>query len=216
MSNFNIDDLLPTIERCYPNKKTKKSYPGRYDISVFEKLNEMKTDTKLQNDYKKWKDGINYNTNRKIKIGLKLHNKLKEKFMINLSYCSSVLFEDLLNINVDEYLQETKKIYNEIDAENTIIEKYNNTVKSVIERIQKLEKWNDFVEFEGKNYGLIDKIKNNIHIENDCLGEMIFIREETEDRFDNIRPFCYNEDTSRTFSVYKCSKCNYEKFMIKY
>ena len=57
------------IERHYPSKRQEKSYPERYDNSIFEKLNEMNADTELQNYYKKWKDGINYKTNRKIKIG---------------------------------------------------------------------------------------------------------------------------------------------------
>ena len=93
----------------------------------------MNGDIELQNDYKKWKDGINYKTNRKIKIGGKIHRELKQKFMISYSHNysmwsqtrSSVLFEDLININADDYLQETKKINNEIDAENIIIKNYN-------------------------------------------------------------------------------------------
>ena len=124
---------MENIERQYPTKKREKTYPERYDNYVFEKLNEMNDDIELQNDYKKWKDGINYKTNRKIKIGGKIHRELKQKFMISYSHNysighqirSSVLFEDLININADDYLQETKKINNEIDAENIIIKNYN-------------------------------------------------------------------------------------------
>ena len=77
------------------------------------------------------------------------------------------------------------KIINEIDVENAIIKDYNKLVDSIIEKIQKLERWNDFIEFEGKKYGLINKIKYrhnekyNVHIENDCFGEMVFTRKET-------------------------------------
>jgi len=42
------------IERHYPQIKNKKSYPERYDNSIFEKLNEMNADTELQNDYERW------------------------------------------------------------------------------------------------------------------------------------------------------------------
>ncbi len=35
----------------------------------------------LQKDYIKWKAGINYMTNKKIKIGGRIHNELKLKFM---------------------------------------------------------------------------------------------------------------------------------------
>lgn len=201
------------IERQYPTKKQEKTYSKRrYDISVFEKLNEMNGNTELQNDYKKWKDGINYKTNRKIKIDGKIHRKLEEQFMIYT--CGGVLFDTLNNINADEYLQETKKINNEIDLENDIIKDYNNLVDSIIEKIQKLERWNDFIEFEGKCYGITSKVLNNIHLENDCFGEMIFTHKETEYTF-NDRPFCNYDDKETTFSIYKCSKCNYENKIIK-
>ena len=198
------------IERYYPSKRREKSYPARYDNSIFEKLNEMNADTELQNDYKKWKDGINYKTNRKIKIGGKIHRELKAKFMIN----GWILFDTLNHINANEYLQETEKINNEIDVENAVIKDYNKLVDSIIEKIQKLEGWNEFIVFEGKKYGLIHKIKNNIHIENNCLGEMIFTHEKTE-YTSNDRPFCICDDKETTFSIYKCSKCNYENKIIK-
>ena len=201
------------IERHYPSKRQEKSYPERYDNSIFEKLNEMNADTELQNDYKKWKDGINYKTNRKIKIGGKIHRELKAKFMIYS--CGGILFNTLNHINANEYLQETKKINNEIDVENAVIKYYNKLVDSIIEKIQKLEGWNEFIVFEGKKYGLIHKIKNNIHIENNCLGEMIFTHEKTEYTF-NDRPFCNYDDKETTFSIYKCSKCNYENKIIKF
>ena len=57
-------------------------------------------------------------------------------------------------------------------------------------------------------------IKNNIHIENNCLGEMIFTHEKTE-YTSNDRPFCICDDKETTFSIYKCSKCNYENKIIK-
>jgi hypothetical protein len=77
VSNIPIEEP-EKIKRQYPTKKQEKEYPQRYNNSVFEKF----TDTKLQNDYKKWKAGINYKTNRKITIGKKLHRDLKQKFMI--------------------------------------------------------------------------------------------------------------------------------------
>ena len=64
------------IERQYPTKKEEKTYPKRYDNAIFKKLNEINGDKELQNDYKKWKDGINYKTNRKIKIDGKIHREL--------------------------------------------------------------------------------------------------------------------------------------------
>ena len=200
------------IERQYPSKLQEKSYPKRHDNSTFEKLNEMNTNIELQNDYKKWKDGINYKSNRKIKIGGKIHIELMRKFMIYS--CGGILFDTLNHINANEYLQETEKINNDIDVKNTIIKDYNKSIDSIIEKIQKLERWNDFIEFEGKKYGLTDKVKNNVHIENDCFGEMIFTCKETTYTF-NDRPFCNYDDIEETHSIYKCSKCEYVKKILE-
>ena len=50
--------------------------------------------------------------------------------------------------------------------------------------------------------------KNNIHIENNCGGNMIFTHEDTEYLF-NDRPFCNYNDKEITYSNFKCSKCDY-------
>jgi uncharacterized protein YjhX (UPF0386 family) len=118
--------------------------------------------------------------------------------------CGGVLFDK----------QETNKIINEIDVENAIIKDYNKLVDCIIEKIQKLERWNDFIEFEGKYYGITNKVLNNIHLENDCFGEMIFTHKETEYILYN-RPFCDYDDKEITYSIYKCSKCMYENKMFE-
>jgi len=218
---FSVEESIK-IKRQYPTKKQEKTYPERYNNSVFEKLNKINTDTELQNDYKKLKNGINYKTNRKIKIGGKIHEELKHKFMIsylhNYSFGNqiklSVLFEDITNINVTKYLQETEKINNDIDHENFLIQDYNKSVDNIIEKIQKLESWNEFIEFEEIKYGLVNKIKNNIHIENNCSGEMILSDKKIEYTF-NDRPFCNYEDKETNYLIYKCSKCNYENKIVE-
>jgi hypothetical protein len=205
--NHEEEPLL--IERQYPTKKQEKIYPLRYDNSIFEKLNEMIDDIELQNDYTKLKIGKNYKTNRKITIEGKIYKKLKERFMIKYRG-RSVIFEDLIGINSNEYLQETEKINNKINLENALIKDYNKSIDIIIEKIQKLKRWDDFIEFEGKKYGLINKIKNNIHIENNCLGEMMFTSKETEYTV-NDRPFCNYDDKDTTYLIYKCVNCNYEE-----
>jgi hypothetical protein len=126
----------------------------------------------------------------------------------------SVLFEDITNINVTKYLQETEKINNDIDRENFLIQDYNKSVDNIIEKIQKLESWNEFIEFEEIKYGLVNKIKNNIHIENNCSGEMILSDKKIEYTF-NDRPFCNYEDKETNYLIYKCSKCNYENKIVE-
>ena len=198
------------IKRIYLSHKIEKCYPYRYHNAVFEKFNEMNSDTQFQNDYKKWNAGINYKTNRKIKIGGKTHKELEEsRFSIKINDIS-VSFDKLKNIDAVKYLEETEKIKHEIDIENAGIKDYNKKIDIVVEKIKNLESWDDFVVFEGKKYGLINKTKNNIHIENNCLGKMIFIGERTETKIGNCRPFCIYNDTETTYNIYKCNKCNYE------
>lgn len=140
------------IERIYLSHKIPKCYPDRYDNAVFEKFNEMNSDTQFQNDYKKWKAGINYKTNRKIKIWGKTYKELeKSRFSIKLTlnhrFWGFISFDELKNIDAVKYLEETEKIKHEIDIENAGIKDYNKKIDIVVEKIKNLESWDDFVEF---------------------------------------------------------------------
>ena len=128
----------------------------RYDVQDFEKYKEI---TKSIESYEKWKIGINYRTNRKITIGGKTHQQLGYDF-----YIKGDLFNKLHGINIELYLAQSEKLKKEILD-------YNSQVHSIICRINLLEKWNHFVEFEGVKYG-IQKIYNKIHRENDCNGDI--------------------------------------------
>ena len=83
---------------------------------------------------------------------------------------------------------------------------------TVQKKIQKLEDWNDFVEFEGKYYGIV-KVYNNIHRENNCLGEMVFYKEEYKrcncNSCENWLYGCSNP-RGTYLRYYKCNKCNCE------
>ncbi len=199
----------PKIERHYPTKLHPKSYSMRYTKYTFEEYNEVIKNVDLLREYEKWKNGINYNTNRKIKIGGKIHTDLKQKFMINYGH---TLFEDLKDINALEYLQESEKINAEIVIENKRIKDYNTAVEKVIENIKALTKWNDFIEFEGKRYGIPNKILNKIHIENDCFGEMVFyMKKEKECRGCRDGVMFNGSYTCSCFmqDINKCSKCGF-------
>jgi hypothetical protein len=149
----------------YPLIKDERLYKDRYNKEEFEKYKEI---TKSIENYEKWKIGINYKTNRKIKIGGKKHIQFGyENFYIKhgtLNSYSYIIFTELDNINIELYIQDTEKLKDEILS-------YNVKVNELICKINKLEKWNDFVEFEGIKYG-IQNIYNDIHRENDCNGSI--------------------------------------------
>ena len=201
------------IIRTYPNYKNKLNYPKRFNIEHFETFNKMIDDKDLMSNYQKWKQGINYKTNRKIKIDRYTHKNI-DCFHKNI-FGDSIYIDDVININQDDYLKETIEEQKDIDNKNEEIQRYNDIVKSVIDKIENLDKWDDFIEFEGKYYGLVNKVRNNIHIENSCNGEMIFIETKREVVFRD-RPFViYTEDTSNEYDVYKCRNCNFTHFKYK-
>ena len=121
-----------------------------------------------------------------------------------------MLFDELININASEYLQETKKIKSIIDEENIIIRQYNILINEIIGEINRLKKWNDFVEFENDKYGNNNKIINNIHRENDCNGNMLLINSTFNQCYQcewGMWP-CSGGCSSKE-NTYKCDKCGF-------
>ena len=169
------------IIRKYPTIKDERLYKDRYNKANFEKYKEI---TKSIENYEKWKIGINHKTNRKIKIGGKTHEQLGyENFYIKHGTTygySYILFTDLNGINIELYIQDTEKLKKEI-------EDYNSKVYDIICKINLLEKWDEYIVFEGIKYG-IPYIYNGIHRSNNCNGKInetkIRIRECRECRGD--------------------------------
>lgn len=199
---------MQNIIRSHPIKQAQLIYPKRYRVEIFEKYNKLIQNDQFITNYEKWKNGINYKTNRKIKIGSKTHNELKQNFMIAFThnyYSYKVLFDELKNINVELYLLETNNIYNDIYNKNKVIQQYNRIVLNTIDKIMALEKWDDYIDFEDKKYG-IPIIYDDIHRENDCNGEMII---DTVDEYECNGCYLFNNG-SYTCKCYKITitKCN--------
>lgn len=191
---------MEEINREFPSYKKSLSYPFRYRKDIFIKYNELLKNEELQNDYKKWKLGINYSTNRKITIGGIIHNKLKNKFKIE----NEIFLSDIEDIDFEKYIYETNYLYKIIDDENIEIKKYNDEVTNIVEKIKKLNSWEEYILFEEKKYG-IPKVYNNIHIENNCFGNIICEYQQcTCSTCENWRG-C----RSRGTNYYKCNLCNY-------
>ena len=153
------------IERNLPTHKSNIEYTFRYRKETFDKYNKLHLNLNLQNNYLKWKSGINYKTNKKVKLGGKIHNELSKEFTIEIPYRKKdkqILIEELDGINYNEYELETYKIYKQIDTESTSINEYNKSIDNILEEISKLDRWADYVEFEGKNHG-IPIVYNGVH-----------------------------------------------------
>tara|TARA_B110000285_G_C14867857_1_gene487710 strand:- start:59 stop:724 length:666 start_codon:yes stop_codon:yes gene_type:complete len=204
------------IIRSNPQKKKMELYPIRYTEKFLLDYNKIINDPKIKIQYDKWIGGINYITNRSIKINGPMYNKLKYNFTLEnqskgpnsqiITFSRHLLFDDEISrISIKEYVEETTKIYDPIDHINNDITEYNENIDKLIINIGK-QKWCDYIEFEGIKYG-IGPHYNNIHRENDCLGNIIEGRHEMckchacED---------WNGCSSGGTQYYNCDKCKKE------
>ena len=107
-------------------------------------------------------------------------------------------------VDQEKYKEETIQLNHETDKENEV-------ASSTIEQINRLERWNDYVEFGGMKYGL-PKVLNEVHRENDCFGQMEFDREKDYEcrgcRNNQVGPY---QCLCHTFTINKCNKCGYEE-----
>ncbi len=173
----------------------------RISKETFDKAYEMSMNEEIVKEYEKWLQGINYKTGRKINKNGLLYKKLGYKFEVH-----GWLFTKYLNYNVEEYLNESIKLRKDINE-------YNNKKDEINNKIDMLEDWNDYVEFQGEKYGMYKKIKNNIHLENNCRGNMVLIDTCKEYHMSNCRPFAthmHTTDRIVTRCKYKCDKCDYK------
>lgn len=196
---------MEDIIRIYPNHRQNKSYPFRFTTEDFDKYNEILNNKILQDNYKKWKNGINYKTNRNIKINGKIHEDLKSIFMIKCKQ-HNILFNELNSIDFEKYLLETKTIYEDIDNKNKETNIYNNIVDTIIKNINNLDNWNNFIYFETIKYGL-PSVVNNIHRENNCCGKII------KDYYESCScSSCENWNGCNRGGIqyYKCNNCCYK------
>lgn len=203
------------IRNLPPTKSKKSEYTcqNRFSNEIIQKFTCLKNDATFQNNYTKLKSGINYETGRKIKIGASIYYSLKRKMENQHGYKLMSKYEELDKINIESYLSETEKIQKELDIknievekENLDIQKYNDTVYEIRKNIDKLEKWNEYVEFEGNKYG-IPYVRNDKHCENDCMGEMKCVKHFCEcNRCEKAWSDCGN----RIQFSYRCEKCGYQ------
>ena len=109
--------------------------------------------------------------------------------------------------NLVEKIRDYKIVYNKV------IE-YNDEIDKIIKQINKLKKWEEFVLFDDKHYG-IHNIHNNIHRENNCFGNIIpdYIEEtiiKCECSSCENWGGCGSNGAKNIIQYYKCDNCNYK------
>ena len=221
---FIINQLMCDLIRNYPSKKKEFDlikYPIRTNMLDVDDIFKLSNSIKYNNDYKKWEKGINYNSksNNKVIIGGKIHNNLGNKFMINHYDNNTNIkmgYKDVIQYDWNFYKLKTKLLCEDIDKQNINIVNlnkeiinYNILVDDIINEINKLEKWNDYIEFDNNKYGVPVIIKNKIHIENDCNGNIIkyYFKKCECNKCENWYG-CGIDG----YQYYKCDKCNYKNY----
>lgn len=184
---------MDNIIRTYPILDDERIFKDRYTKKDFE---EHAYITKSVGNYEKWKNGINYITNRKIIVGGKTHQSIGYKNF----YIKNALFTKLDGIDTEVYIRDTEGI-------NQKIQKRNKEVQETICKINLLETWEEYVIFEEQKFG-IPNVYNNTHRENDCLGSFVeYSYDSCNCRTCENWGGCSNPKGTQ---CYKCVKCNYK------
>jgi len=175
-------------------------------------------DKNFRKDFEKWKKCINPYTNKRMKKHSAKYNEIGQMFKINEGidleaecFIDFKYIEKVLYGGIEEYyynlLLQNKKI------EQHMLERYrkNLLVYNVITKINSLNNWNDYIEFDGVKYGFVDKVKDDKHIENNCFGDMKYIKDYNIDcDFCLLNNVNCNHYPHKTYKLYVCEKCNYE------
>jgi hypothetical protein len=165
------------------------------DFINFDKL-------KKKSHFNLWFSGVNPETGNKIKINGDLHYRLGR----NSGYKYYEYYQQLQTIDRKAYYDETLKIMDEYAL--TIVEtaKLNDKIRELNKQIAAL-KWNEFIVFENKKYG-IPKVTDNVHNENDCKGKFkLLYTKGCECHLCEDWNGCNNPKQT---NIYSCEKCGFE------
>ena len=180
-------EKIQNIEKLeYPKRTSKKDIELIKNISKTSGFIDDYDNWKLGKNYgTKSKNKIKIGGDKHTELGKKFYLVHFTNYTkVNYTYkqydyvIKKILFNEIDDINIDwvEYFLETTKIYKDIDIKNIEIDKqneiinkkrwkkynYNDTVREIIAKINKLVKWDDYVLFEGIKYG-IPNVFENIH-----------------------------------------------------
>jgi|SaaInlV_165m_DNA_2_1040747.scaffolds.fasta_scaffold00065_21 hypothetical protein len=188
----------------------RKDYEARLVDKDFEIIQKILNNPAKVVEMSMFESGVNPKTNRKIKKGSKTHKTIIDDYTFNSAgrtYTRPYYLSEIREIynNKKHYDQETQRLKQLYDSEEERCFEYNEKVREARQKIDKLQKWEETVEFEGVYYGMPER-KDNIHYRDNCLGEFECTGYEVIEG--NCRPFMIMPDTYRYH--YRCKKCGYE------
>lgn len=157
--------MTEEIIHDFPDKKVKPRKPNRIKKTEFESI---KT-----SNFLKWFSGINPLTNRKIEIGGRTYDNVAKELGFTYNYETYKQMLKMSESEIKSYNKKTIRYFAKWVDECQRINKYNKEVDNINkEMIDNLSKWEDFVVFKNKKYGL-PEIYNRVHMKDNCSGEII-------------------------------------------
>ena len=182
------------ILRNYPRIKSRHYEISRLTREEIENTKRFVESAVFQSDLEKLAKGINPESNRKVTIDGPTYCR------VNCAYQQK---KQVASIDLVSYLNESQ----ENDRKNKEIDIYNDGVVEAIRQIDALSKWEDYVLFENRHYGLPDFV-NNVHRTNDCFGNQV------KTHYDSCScSSCENwYGCSNPIGTqhYECDKCDYK------
>jgi len=193
----------------------KQSIKLKYSKEDFNKLNQL---LQKENDYLKLINGRNPLTNRKIKMNGGTYYKVIHNNFYNIFPEEYFI---LKKINQIEYFKKVEleeirinKINKKIERKNKLIKIGNKIIDDIIKKILNLKNWNDYILFHNKKYGYPYNVKTindkNIHIYNNCDGEIVLYDTDYSECHLCECWFGCGGGCSYTTKYYKCKECDYE------
>jgi hypothetical protein len=176
-----------------------KEYPHRVDIDEYLSF---VNDEEYIKKYELLKKNINFKTGRRLKTDSRTYNKIADE--LNIKNFEN--YKNLINSegDLETYITRTKHIHEQIDRVNEENKLLNVRISGLRDRIERLEFWEDHVEFEGVFYG-IPIVWKGIHRENNCNGKMVF-EGYTSCSCDRCKGWNAVHESAE---YYKCDTCNF-------
>lgn len=195
------------INRCLIEELSKSNKPNRIKQEFFDVIE--------LNGFKQWFQGINPMTNRKIKIGGRTHIDVGFELGFEKSHSNAgfeqcyLVYKEIMGMTKEEiefYKNTTSELIKKWESECIPIDEYNNKIYKINKDINNLKKWDDYVLFNEKKYGVPRVNDNGIHMENDCRGTIKYEYEQCTCH--SCEDWGGKNCTQGSITSYKCDKCN--------
>jgi len=165
---ISICRILPEKKEILPIPIRYKPYLWKIATELSKKSGYMERITRFEELLDPYKDEI-------LKRNSPKYMKYLKKYSIIFDKIYYVRIYKILHLDLNKYQLETERLLKENEVKNKEIIEYNNQLDNIINKINNLKSWDEFVEFDGQKYGTPAEILDDKHIEDGCNGLIILL-----------------------------------------